>query len=139
MGAGAAVAQAAICTKVWKLHAGWQASCFIPAMNNRSTIRIMHNPASSGNDEESLVDNEAHLEQQMAALDLSPETRRFLRDVHRAEKVLNNAYGKAQQDSPLDQRISQIYRDLYGSDKVLTEDDRSNNAAASLQRSYDVS
>ena len=83
----------------------------------------MRNQASSEDDQVSHVDNEAHLEQQMAALDLSPETRRFLRDVHRAERVLNNAYGKAQQDSPLDQRISQIYRDLYGSDDALLADD----------------
>jgi RNA polymerase-binding transcription factor DksA len=92
-------------------------------MKNSPSIRIMRNQASSEDDQVSLVDNEAHLEQQMAALDLSDETRRFLRDVHRAEKVLNNAYGKAQQDSPLDQRISQIYHDLYGSDDALLAND----------------
>lgn len=86
----------------------------------------------------SLVDTAAHLEQQMAALDLSHETRRFLRDVHRAEKLLNKAYGKAQQDSPLDQRISQIYRDLYGSEETLPEDDKSSSVDASMQRFDDV-
>ena len=75
----------------------------------------------------------------MAALDLSHQTRRFLRDVHRAEKVLNNAYGKARQDSPLDQRISQIYRDLYGSEEALPEEERSNSGDASIQRSDDAS
>jgi hypothetical protein len=92
-------------------------------MKNSPSIRIMRNQASSEDDQVSLVDNEAHLEQQMAALDLSDETRRFLRDVHRAEKVLNNAYGKAQRDSPLDQRISQIYHDLYGGDDALLAND----------------
>jgi hypothetical protein len=92
-------------------------------MKNSPSIRIIRNQASSEDDQASLVDNEAHLEQQMAALDLSDETRRFLRDVHRAEKVLNNAYGKAQRDSPLDQRISQIYHDLYGSDDALLAND----------------
>ncbi len=79
--------------------------------------------ASMPADQVPLQDNEAHLEQQMAALELSCETRRFLRDVHRAEKVLNNAYGKGRQTGPLDQRISQIYRDLYGSDDSLPTDD----------------
>jgi hypothetical protein len=88
-------------------------------MNNSSRIQIMLNQAPPENDQVCLVDNEAHLEQQMAALQLSSDTRRFLRDVHRAEKVLNDAYGKAQQDSPLDQRISQIYHDLYGSNEAM--------------------
>lgn len=99
----------------------------------------MRNQTSSGNDQVPLVDTETHLEQQMAALELSHETRRFLRDVHRAEKALNNAYGKSHQDSPLDQRISQIYRDLYGSEDALPEDDGSSSDAASLQQVDDVS
>lgn len=92
-------------------------------MKNSSHPQIMFHRASAQIDQVPLVDNEAQLERQMAALDLSHETRRFLRDVRRAEKVLNNAYNKSQQAGPLDQRISQIYRDLYGSNDDLPTDD----------------
>lgn len=87
-------------------------------MNNSPRIRSPLNDTALDDDQSALVDNATHLEQQMAALGLSSETRRFLRDVHRAEKVLNQAYDKTHQDGVLDKRISQIYRDLYGSDET---------------------
>lgn len=90
-------------------------------MNNRPNIRTNLEVAVPEGEQPALVDNAAHLEQQMAALGLSSDTRRFLRDVHRAERVLNNAYDKTHQDGALDKRISQIYRDLYGSDDTLPE------------------
>ena len=92
-------------------------------MNNSSPIQIMLHQAALKDDQVTLVDNAAQLEQQMVALDLSCETRRFLRNVHRAEKVLNNAYGKEQQSRPLDQQISQIYRELYGTEETVPTDD----------------
>lgn len=80
----------------------------------------MLNETSPETDQPALLDNEAHLEQQMADLGLSSDTRRFLRDVHHAEKVLNDAYDKAHQDGALQKRISEVYHDLYGSAERLT-------------------
>lgn len=80
---------------------------------------MLDDPAPES-DRPALAGNAAHLEQQMAALGLSNDTRRFLRDVQRAEKVLNNAYGNRDQHGALDKRISQIYRDLYGSSGALS-------------------
>lgn len=57
---------------------------------------------------------EAALEQQMRELGLSSDTRRFLRNLHVAEKQLNDAFSVAHQGGELEQRISQVYREMYG-------------------------
>lgn len=57
---------------------------------------------------------ETTLERQMAACDLSPDTRRFLRNVHQAEKQLNSAYSTTRQADTLSLRVSRVYRELYG-------------------------
>lgn len=56
------------------------------------------------------------LEQQMAERGLSTATKRFLRHLHRVEKQLNDAFEKAHQGSDLEQRVSQVYHDLYRAD-----------------------
>lgn len=89
-------------------------------MNDRLQIHESLDDTAPIDDQPVLVDSATHLEQQMTALGLSSETCRFLRDVQRAEKALNRAYDKTHQDRPLDQRISEIYRDLYGSDDAPT-------------------
>lgn len=60
------------------------------------------------------ADNETGLEQQMAELGLSDETRRFLRNFHQAEKQINDAFSKSRQGGELEERVSRVYRDLYG-------------------------
>ena len=50
----------------------------------------------------------------MAELGLSTATKRFLRDFHTAEKQLNDAFDKAHQGGALEQRVSQVYREMYG-------------------------
>lgn len=62
--------------------------------------------------------NEGDLEQKMAELGLSGDTCRFLRDLHHAEKVLNNAYDKTHQTGTLEKRISQMYSELYRTNKA---------------------
>lgn len=59
-------------------------------------------------------DDEAALERQMTALGLSPDACRFLRHLHIAEKQLNQAFGTAHQGGALEERISRVYRELYG-------------------------
>jgi len=54
------------------------------------------------------------LEQQMTDLGLSNDTRRFLRNLHLAEKQINDAFNKARQGGELEERVSEVYRDLYG-------------------------
>ena len=58
--------------------------------------------------------DDAGLEQQMAELGLSSDTCRFLRKLHVAEKKLNNAFDTAHQGGDLEERVSQVYRDMYG-------------------------
>jgi len=60
-----------------------------------------------------IADGEVCLEQQMAELGLSNDTRRFLRDLHTAEKQLNDAFDEAHQGGELGQRVSQVYRKMY--------------------------
>jgi hypothetical protein len=65
------------------------------------------------NQQSLMTDGEVGLEQQMAELGLSNDTRRFLRDLHTAEKQLNDAFDKAHQGGELGQRVSQVYRKMY--------------------------
>lgn len=51
----------------------------------------------------------------MADCGLSNEERRFLRDLHAAEKQLNEAFEQAHQGGALEQRVSAVYRRMYGS------------------------
>jgi tellurite resistance protein len=60
--------------------------------------------------------DELALERQMRELGLSSETRRFLRNLHAAEKQLNDAFSVAHRDGDLEQRVSQVYREMYGAD-----------------------
>ncbi|EIL97115.1 hypothetical protein [Rhodanobacter thiooxydans] len=59
---------------------------------------------------------DASLERQMADCGLSSDDRRFLRDLHAAEKQLNEAFEQAQQGGALEQRVSAVYRRMYGKD-----------------------
>jgi len=51
----------------------------------------------------------------MADCGLSGEERRFLRDLHAAEKQLNEAFAQAHRGGALEQRVSAVYRRMYGS------------------------
>ncbi|CAM0997321.1 hypothetical protein EJMOOK_01510 [Rhodanobacter sp. Root179] len=55
------------------------------------------------------------LEQQMAECGLSGDERHFLRHLHVAEKQLNEAFSQARQGGTLEARISEVYREMYGS------------------------
>ena len=72
-------------------------------------------PAVTAADENQppVADGAACLEQQMAELGLSNDMRRFLRDLHTAEKQLNDAFDKARQGGDLEQRVSAVYREMY--------------------------
>ena len=73
-------------------------------------------PAKTNADESQqplMADGEVSLEQQMAELGLSNDTKRFLRNLHTAEKQLNDAFDKARQGGELGQRVSQVYRKMY--------------------------
>lgn len=58
--------------------------------------------------------DDAAREQQMRELGLSSETRRFLHDLHVAEKQLNDAFEVGHQSGELEQRIIRVYREMYG-------------------------
>ncbi|MFC5436635.1 hypothetical protein ACFPME_08705 [Rhodanobacter umsongensis] len=60
--------------------------------------------------------DETALERRMRELGLSSGARRFLRDLHVAEKQLNQAFNLARQGGGLEQRISQVYREMYRAD-----------------------
>ena len=66
-------------------------------------------------------EDDAVFEQQMAEMDLSAETRRFLRSLHAAEKHLNDAFERAHEGAGLEQCVSQCYHDLYGSDDSASD------------------
>ena len=55
------------------------------------------------------------LEQQMAECGLSGDERRFLRRLHVAERQLNEAFSQARQGGTLEARVSEVYREMYGS------------------------
>ena len=59
---------------------------------------------------------DARLERQMADCGLSNDERRFLRDLHAAEKQLNDAFERAHQGGALERRVSAVYRRMYGRD-----------------------
>ncbi len=59
---------------------------------------------------------DARLERQMADCGLSSDERRFLRDLHAAEQQLNDAFKQAHQGGALGQRVSAVYRRMYGRD-----------------------
>lgn len=59
---------------------------------------------------------DASLERQMADCGLSSDARQFLRDLHAAEKQLNDAFRQARQGGALEQRVSAVYRRMYGKD-----------------------
>lgn len=74
---------------------------------------------SASHPEDPSIDVEAAaeaLEQQMAELGLSGGDKRFLRNFHRVEKQLNDAIEEARQCDDLEQRVSQVYRQMYGTD-----------------------
>ena len=50
----------------------------------------------------------------MADCGLSSDTRRFLRDLHAAEKQLNDAFQQAHRGGALEARVSSVYRRMYG-------------------------
>jgi hypothetical protein len=58
--------------------------------------------------------SDASLEQQMDDCDLSHDARQFLRDLHAAEKQLNDAFRRAHQGGALEERVSAVYRRMYG-------------------------
>lgn len=60
-----------------------------------------------------MADGDVCLERRMAELGLSNDTRRFLRDLHAAEKRLNDAFDRAHHGGELEQRVSQVYREMY--------------------------
>jgi hypothetical protein len=57
---------------------------------------------------------DASLERRMADCGLSNDTRQFLRDLHAAEKQLNDAFQRAHQGGALEARVSAVYRRMYG-------------------------
>lgn len=57
---------------------------------------------------------DASLERRMDDCGLSVDERRFLRDLHAAEKQLNEAFAQAHQGGVLEQRVSAVYRRMYG-------------------------
>jgi hypothetical protein len=73
-------------------------------------------PETSPRDQQATPsDRDPCLEQQMAELNLCSDTRRFLRKLHLAEKKLNDAFDTAHQGGDLEERVSQVYHDLYRS------------------------
>ena len=50
----------------------------------------------------------------MRELGLSSETRRFLHELHVAEKQRNDAFDVGHQGGELEQRIVRVYREMYG-------------------------
>ncbi|WP_200935653.1 hypothetical protein [Rhodanobacter sp. Soil772] len=50
----------------------------------------------------------------MADCGLSNDARQFLRDLHAAEKQLNDAFQRAHQGGALEARVSAVYRRMYG-------------------------
>ncbi|MEP7186576.1 MAG: hypothetical protein ABI767_12140 [Rhodanobacter sp.] len=70
------------------------------------------------------ADTDAALEQQMAGRGLSSETKRFLRQLHQAEKHLNDAFEKAHHGAALDRCVSELYHDLYCSEQDALSEPR---------------
>lgn len=83
-------------------------------MNDITPDTPMLIETTSRNQQAQTADNEASLEQKMADLGLSNDTKRFLRNLRLAEKQLNDAFNTARQGGELEERVSQVYHDLYG-------------------------
>lgn len=92
----------------------WQVSCLLIVMNDITADTPMLNENTSGKQQTQTADNEADLEQRMTDLGLSSDAKRFLRHLHVAEKQLNDAFNKSRQGGELEERVSEVYRDLYG-------------------------
>jgi hypothetical protein len=84
-------------------------------MNQIKADAIMLIETSSTDQQTTPSDIDLGLEQQMAELDLSSDTRRFLRKLHVAEKKLNDAFDTAHRGGDLEDRVSQVYHDMYRS------------------------
>lgn len=82
-------------------------------MNQSKADTAMLTETSSNDQQITPSDHDSGLEQQMAELGLSNDTRRFLRKLHVAEKKLNDAFDTAHQGGDLEERVSQVYRDMY--------------------------
>jgi hypothetical protein len=85
-------------------------------MNDTTSNTPMLTEITSENPQAPMAGDEASLEQQMANLAISSEAKRFLRCFHLAEKQLNDAFSKSRQGGELEERVSQVYHDLYGPD-----------------------
>lgn len=48
--------------------------------------------------------------------ELSSDARRFLHELHVAERQLNAAFSVARNGDGLEQRISRVYREMFGTD-----------------------
>lgn len=48
--------------------------------------------------------------------ELSSDARRFLHDLHVAERQLNAAFSVAREGGGLEQRIRRVYREMFGAD-----------------------
>jgi len=73
------------------------------------------NDRSNKNPTPDLPDDNPALEQQMAECGLSGDERHFLRQLHVAERQLNDAFTQARQGGTLKATVSEVYRDMYGS------------------------
>lgn len=83
-------------------------------MNQQKADTAMLAETSSNDQQTSTSNNDLGLERQMAELDLSSDTRRFLRKFHVTEKKLNDAFDTAHHGGDLEERVSQVYHALYG-------------------------
>jgi len=84
-------------------------------MNDATRSTPMLTEITTSDPSGSTAEAEANIgmEQQMAALSLSEDTRHFLRTLHTAEKQLNDAFEKAHKGIALQRCVSQVYHDLY--------------------------
>jgi hypothetical protein len=73
---------------------------------------VRHHPA-----EEPTEDGRAPLELQPThERELSSDARRFLHDLHVAERQLNAAFSVGREGGGLEQRIRRVYREMFGTD-----------------------
>lgn len=84
-------------------------------MNTPNDDPAMPTKTSSSEQQAIPSDRDPCFEQLMAELDLSSDTRSFMRKLHLAEKKLNDAFDAAHQGADLDECASHIYHDLYRS------------------------
>jgi hypothetical protein len=54
------------------------------------------------------------LSEQPRERELSSDARRFLHDLHVAERQLNAAFSVGRQSGELEQRIRRVYREMFG-------------------------